>query len=408
MHKWLKFIKRLLSGAVVLIMLSTDGFSQGYSSPIQWHHSVFEARVAALGQSTAALSNGSSFHTNPAIPLENGVLNVSSLLLSSSVVESPTVPDGAKLYSPAVSFSHGRFSYSAMLDYTSFTFPPDLGQTITREYESASNRLLRFHTGYQISDNFSVGVGISHSFYRSPIFVSGDFESGGDATAWGLSVGLHYQNQFDSDQFLFRPQAGFSINDLSTGFDFESEGPNVIHMPGQIRLGVGFSVSSKRLYLNQPLFGVGINTGFSKYLARNMMDYDTYELTKPNGFDALFTTWNSFERYGSVEITLGDQISGSAGVEFHLMETLFLRYGIIGGADLWVRPENGLGAEIDLFYISLAVTHLNYHSSEYSHWTYGPFDRRWGPQDNSTFVQATFRIPIDGQPRDTLLGRLIN
>lgn len=408
---WFKSVKWFLSGMLFLLLLTSDGFSQVFTSPIQWHHSIYEARVSALGQSTAALHNGTSYHINPAIPLENGVLNFSSFLLSTSAIESPTIPDGAKLYSPSVSFSHGRFSYSAIVDYASFTIPPDLGPGIPQEYKDASNRLFRFQTGYQINDNFSVGVGISHSSYSSPIFEDSEYESGGDATAWGLSGGMHYQNQFESDRFHYVPQAGFSLNDLSNGFEYETEGPNRIHMPGQIRFGLGFSVSSKILHLNRSLYGGGIFAGFSKYLARlevkHPNDPEELQISTPNGFKALHSTWNGFEIYGEA-VPLTKQISTSVGVELHILEALYLRYGTVGGADLWIRPENGLGAEIDLFYISLAITYLNYHSSEYDHWTYGPFDRRWGPQHNSTFVQATFRVPIDGHSRDTLLSRLFN
>lgn len=413
----LKSFKRFLSGTLFLFLLTSDGFSQALTSPIHWHHSIYEARVSALGQSTAALHNESSFQINPAIPLENGVLNFTSSLLSTSAIESPTIPDGAKLYSPAVSFSSGRFSYSAMIDFTSFTIPLDLGVQNPTEYKDASNRLLRFQTGYQINNNFSLGVGITNSSYSSSIVDDGVYETDGDATAWGLSGGMYYQNHFESDRFHYVPQAGLSLNDLSNGFEYETEGPNRIQMPGQIRFGLGLSISSKRSYLNRPLYGGGIYAGFSKYLARREVelrdDFAPARISQHNGFEALYTTWNEYtilNEYGTntETVSLVDQISRSLGVELHFLETLYLRYGIVGGADLWIRPENGLGAEIDLYYISLAVTYLNYHSSEYNHWTYGPPDRRWGPQHNSTFVQATFRVPIDGHSRDTLLSRLFN
>ena len=386
---------RFLLGIIFLTILTSEGFSQGFTSPIQWHHSIHEARVSALGQSTAALNNGTSYHANPAIPLENGVLSLSSFLFSVTAFDSPT--DGANLYSPAVSFAHGNFSYSAIIDYTSYSIPPIDSESGNLDF---SNRLFRFQTGYQLNENFSIGIGFLYSSYQSTEFSFNNETHGGDASAWGITAGAHYQNQFESDNFVFRSHTGLSLNDISDGFSFESTDMNETNLPGQIRLGLGLDISSKNLRHNRPLFGGGIYTGFSKYLARWEINGDPSQVTTPSGFEALFTTWNSFERFtGSeiVEISLGEQISTSIGFELHYLETVYLRYGIVGGSDYWIRPQNGLGAEIDLYYLSLAVTQLNFHSSD-----------RWGPQDNSTFVQATLRLPIDGQSRDTLLGRFFN
>lgn len=391
-----KYFSRILVGIVLLALLSADGLAQSFTSPISWHHTVYEARVSALGQSTAALHNNTSYHMNPAIPLESGVLSASSFLFSTTAFQSPAVSDGANLYSPSVGFSHGKFSYSAIIDFTSFSIPPIDSESGNLDI---SNRLLRFQTGYRFNENFSAGIGFLYSSYQSTEFSFNNETYGGDASAWGITAGAHYQNQFESNNFLYLPQIGLALNDLSNGFDFESSDMNETNLPGQIRLGLGLDISSKNFRHNRPLFGGGIYTGFSKYLARWETE-DESSITSPSGFEALFTTWNSFERFDGtemVEISLSEQISTSIGFELHFLETLYLRYGIIGGSDYWIRPQNGLGAEIDLYYISLAVTHLNYHSSE-----------RWGPQDSSTYVQASFRIPIDGQPRDTLLGRLFN
>ncbi|MEX0662939.1 MAG: hypothetical protein WEA58_02195 [Balneolaceae bacterium] len=389
-----KYFSRIFIEIVLLALLSADGSAQSFTSPISWHHTVYEARVSALGQSTAALHNRTSYHMNPAIPLESGVLSASSFLFSATAFESTVIPDGASLHSPSIGYSSRGFSYSVLMDYTSFinTHEPNSGGG------NYSNSLLRFQTGYQINESFSIGAGFLYSFYKSPIFNFNGENFGGDATAWGINLGGYYRNQFESDSFDFRPQAGLSLNDLSDGFNFESTEMNEINLPGQIRLGLGLDISSKNLRHNRPLFGGGIYSGFSKYLARWEMDGQSSQITSPSGFEALFKTWTSFERFNGtemVEISLGEQISTSLGFEFHYLETFYLRYGIVGGSDYWIRPQNGLGAEVDLYYLSLAVTHLNYHSSD-----------RWGPQDNSTFVQATFRLPIDGQSSDTLLSRL--
>ena len=213
---------------------------------------------------------------------------------------------------------------------------------------------------------------------------------------------LFFLYLYGTFRFQFNSQVGLSINDLSKGFDFEGISGSDTNLPGQIRLGLGIDISSNTLRCDRHLFGAGIYTGLSKYLARWEYRDGTTEIKSGSGFDALFTTWNSAEVFSGsemVNISLGEQISTSLGLELHFLETLYLRYGIIGGADYWIRPRHALGAGIDFYYLSLSISHLNYHSSD-----------RYGPQaqDNATFVQATFRVPIDGNPRDSLLRRLLN
>lgn len=387
-----KAAARLTIGILFTALLAPDVLPQASSALISWQHPVHEARVSALGQSTSALYNGTSYHANPAVPLENGVLTASSFLFSANPIVIPGVMT-ANLYSPSVSYSHGRFTYTALMDHTSYTLPSNI---IGFDGNSVSNRLLRFQSGYRVNDTFSIGAGFSYSSHRSPVF--GDNEFGGDAKAWGITLGAHYRNHFESGSFEFSPQAGISLNDLSNGYDFDTSTENMYQMPGQVRLGLGLDISSKQLRHNRPLFGGGVYTGFSKYLARAVVEENFSQVSAPSGFEALFTTWNSFERFTGTEmevISLGRQISGSIGFEAHYLETFYLRYGIVGGADYWIRPQSGLGAELDLYYVSLAVTHLN-------------FRDRWGDDGNTTSLQATFRLPIDGQSRDTLLGRLFN
>lgn len=386
-------IARVLFAVLFFTMPGISGFSQGFTSPNSWHHIIHDARVAALGQSTAALNNGTPYHANPAIISEHGVLSASSFLISAN----PFLTTFAEpeLYSPAIGYSAGKFTYSAMMDYTTFTIP--VIPFSTNEKEPYSNMGLRFQVGYQLSEYFSLGVGILYDSYKSPTTTQGNLTYGGDATAWGINAGMYYQNEFESDNFVIRPHSGLSLNNLSKGFDFESTGMNEKNLPGQIRFGLGLDISSKQTWQNHSLFGGGIYTGFSKYLARKEIEDQT--VTYPSGFKALFTTWNSFESFNGIEmeeITLSDQISKSIGFELHFLETVYVRYGVTGGADWWIRPQHGLGAEIDLYYVSLAVTHLNSHSSQ-----------QWLPQYNITNIQTTLRFPLDGKPRDTLLGRLL-
>jgi len=388
----LRLIAQVFLATFLLTLFSKEVCSQSYSTPIGWNHESYEARVAALGQSTAALQNGTAYHLNPAIPLESGVISLSSSMISYDIFS------GAKLYSPAISYSSGKLSYAVMMDYTSFSSSTDL----FNERSDIRSSLIRFQTGYQINENFSVGGGFVHSSYDFEFSSSNRVNLDMNGTAWGVTLGAYYKNEFESDAFQFESQVGLSLNDLSEGFDFEGDTNSATNLPGQIRLGLGFDISSKMLRHDRHLFGAGIYTGLSKYLARWEYREGTSEIKSGSGFDTIFTTWNSAEVFSGsemVNISLGEQISTSLGLELHFLETLYLRYGIIGGADYWIRPRHALGAEVDVYYLSLSISHLNYHSSD-----------RFGSQaqDRATFIQATFRVPVDGQPRDSLLRRLLN
>ncbi|WP_020404078.1 hypothetical protein [Gracilimonas tropica] len=389
-------VKNFIIGIITLFFLATQGYSQGYTSPISWHHTVYETRISALGQSTAALDNGTAYQLNPAIPLERGILYASSFLEPASTFESFIVPEGAKLYSPALGFSIGRFSYSAMFDYTTFTS----SDVFNNETDEISNSLLRFNIGYQLKGKFSLGLGYMYSSYKSPVRTIGGTEYGGNAKAWGINIGAFFKDKLETKYLQFNPGIGLSINNLSNGFNYENDYSEEENLPGQVRLGFGFDVLTNRSFLDRSLLGFGVYTGFSKYLARVVYDEENQKGIAPSGYKTLFTGWSSFERFNGSqmeEISLGQQISSSIGLELYFLETLYFRYGIVGGSDLWIRPQHGFGAELDFFYVTFSVSHQEYHSSD-----------EWLAQDSSTFYQAKIKIPVDGKYRDTLLGRLMN
>ncbi len=390
-------ITSILSALLLFLMISSEVRSQGWTSPFSWNNYIFDARVAALGQSTATLKNPSAYHINPAVPFNNGTITASSYLLSTTPFIYEYYPGGSSLYSPAIGYSSGNFSYAVMLDQTSYSYYSPFTTDLIQIMHNSS--LLRFQLGYQISERFYAGAGLVYSSVS--LSINPEVSVGGnnqiDANAWGLTFGAYYQDQIETSLFRFRPQVGLSLNDLSTGFEFEGSTIRE-HLPGQIRLGIGMDISSRQERYNLPMFGIGLYTGFSKYLSRWEYDPETGETLSPSGFEALFTTWNSitkFDGLNTFEITLGEQISASLGIEVNLLETLYLRYGLIGGADRWVRPQHGLGFEVDFYYVAIAVTNMSYHSSE-----------DWLPQDDITTVQATVRIPIDGKPRNSLVSQL--
>ncbi|MAO65649.1 MAG: hypothetical protein CL666_11685 [Balneola sp.] len=390
----LKVSTQLILGFLIGLIITSESFSQGYTSPISWHHAVYETRVSALGQSTAALDNGTAYRLNPAIPLESGILYASSFLEPARNFESFIVPEGAKLYSPALGFSSGRFSYTAMFDYTTFT----TSGNFNNETDEISSSLLRFNIGYQLKERFSLGLGYMYSSYKSPVRTIGGTEYGGDAKAWGINIGAFFKDQLETKYLQFNPEIGLSINNLSNGFNYENDYSEEENLPGQVRLGFGLDVLTNWSFLDRSLLGFGVYTGFCKYLARVVYDEENQKRIAPSGYKTLFTGWNSFERFNGSqmeEISLRQQISSSIGLELYFLETLYLRYGIVGGSDMWIRPQHSFGAELDLFYITFSVSHQEYHSSD-----------QWLAQDSSIFYQAKIKIPVDGKSRDTLVKRL--
>ncbi len=381
-----------------LFVLTPDAHGQGYTSPTSWHEVVFDTRISALGQSTAALNNSSAYQVNPAVPMENGVLRGSGFLFSTQPFTNQFTSNGPNLYNAAVGYSSGRFTYSAIVDRTVFDVPGGFSQ----DSIPVRSTFIRLQTGYRLSDRFSVGAGFVHASYSAqfsninvPSVIELEDESG---TAWGLSFGAYYQDSVDTEHISFTPMAGLSLNDLSTGFEIAQDENNG-QLPGKIRLAVGLEASSAATQYGLPLAGLGLYAGLNKHLARSEVDRETGEVSFPSGFEALFTSWNSIDRFDGLNfetITLGEQISSSFGVEANVLNTLFLRYGVHGGADFWVRPQRGLGVEIDLYYISIAYTNISYRSSD-----------QWLPQDDVSNFQATIRVPIDGRPRNTLIGNLL-
>ncbi len=384
--------------ASIVLILPAGLMAQSFNSPIGWHHNDFDNRAASLGQSTSALFNPSSHSLNPAVPLpEEGVLYLNSPLLTTGVYaqEDPQF-EGISLFNSSAAYSVSGFTFRLMVDRSSQSyfyfhgaepFPVDF-----------INTMAKLHAGYAITETFSAGVGFTYSTFTDEprIAIRRDTV---EATAWGFSLGLFYRDEFQMQGFNLSPQAGLSFNDLSTGFSEERFNENE-PMPGQIRLAFGLDTRTNALWLDRPAFSLGVYTSFNKYLSRSDFDSETGEVTVPSGFEAVFTGWSPVRRFdgmGVMEIPLRDQISAGLGVEAGLAETMFFRFGRFGGADFWTESYTSAGLELDLYYISFGVSHIWYDET----------DQFAFPLENATNFSVTARIPLDGQPRNTVIGRLL-
>ncbi|MEX2634897.1 MAG: hypothetical protein WD267_12740, partial [Balneolales bacterium] len=190
------------------------------------------------------------------------------------------------------------------------------------------------------------------------------------------------------------PQVGLALTDIGGTMSFRDPGGVVAPLPGQIRLGAGINTETLEQVLNRPKFGVSLYAGVSKYLGR--IEDNGYV---PSGMNKLFTTWGSFIYQGATDgrlISPSEQISTSFGLEGSYIKTLFLRLGRVSGADLWIPAQWNAGAELDLYYISLSYAYSHFDSS----------NRVAGRSNRSTF-QLKIRIPLDGEPRDTLVGKVL-
>jgi hypothetical protein len=332
------------------------------------------------------------------VPLpEEGVLYLNSPLLTTGfyALEDPNY-DGITLFNPSAAYAVSGFTFRLMVDrsfYTSQLFTHS--QVFDLEFV---NTMTKFHAGYAISETISAGVGFTYSTFTNETLIDVGRENL-EASAWGLSLGLFYRDEFLLDGFNVSPQLGLSFNDLSTGFSPENSNENE-PMPGQIRLAFGLDTRSEALWLDRPALSLGIYTGFSKYLARSDFNSEAGEVTVPSGFESVFTGWKPVSRFdgvGTTKIPVGEQISASIGVEAGLAETLYFRFGRFGGAELWAPSHSSAGVGLDLYYLSLGVSHVWYQDTE----------QFISPLENATNFSATARIPLDGQPRNTVIGRLL-
>lgn len=200
---------------VIILISSIPGIvpAQSFTSPIHWHHAIFDSRVSALGQSTAALSNRSAYNINPAIPLEGGMLIITNYIPSTTAFDSPLQANGVKLYSPSVGYNLNRLSLSALIDHSSYSLKPEFGGG------NYVNTLVRFQSGYQVNQYFSIGAGFIFSSYDSPIITIEDEKYMGPARAWGISIGGLFKNEWETSTFRFTPQIGLALNDISSGFN---------------------------------------------------------------------------------------------------------------------------------------------------------------------------------------------
>jgi hypothetical protein len=385
--------------AVHVLLLPAGLMAQSITTSIGWHHNDFDNRVTSLGQSTSALFNPSSHSLNPAVPLpEEGVLYLNSPLHTTDIyaLEDPNF-DGISLFNPSAAYAVSGFTFRLMVDRSFYT-----SQLLTHSqafHLDFVNTMAKFHAGYAISETISAGVGFTYSTFTldSEMDVSGQPEV--EANAWGLSLGLFYRDKFWLDSFNVAPQVGLSFNDLSTGFSSENSNENE-PMPGQIRLAFGLDTRTEAIWLDRPALSLGIYTGFSKYLARSDYDSESGEVTVPSGFESVFTGWKPVSRFdgmGTTKISVGEQISASIGVEAGLAETLYFRFGRFGGAELWAPSHSSAGVGLDLYYLSLGVSHVWYQDTE----------QFISPLENETNFSITARIPLDGQPRNTVIGRLL-
>lgn len=383
--------------AVFILILPAGLMAQAITTSIGWHHQDFDNRTASLGQSTSALFNPSSHSLNPAVPLpEEGVLYFNSPLFTTGVyaTEDPQF-DGISLFNSSAAYGVSGFTFRLMVDRSTSSLRDIFGNETILEFQ---NTMAKLHVGYAISETISAGVGFTYStfMYEARLDVG---QQNYEANAWGLSLGLFYRDEFWLDGFSLSPQAGLSFNDLSSGFSderFDEREP----MPGQIRLAFGLDTRTEALWLDRPAFSLGVYTGFSKYLARSDFDSETGETTVPSGFEAVFTGWKPVVRFdgmGTEEISVGEQISASIGVEAGLAETLYFRLGRFGGAERWAPPHSSAGVELDLYYLSFGVSHVWYKET----------DQFVSPLENATNFSVTARIPLDGEPRNTVIGRLL-
>ncbi len=374
-----------------LILAAVNSYGQRSISPVEEYFDPLELKSMSLAQSSAAISGGHAFHENPAVPLPEGEIRISGLPFNNELFYPPYLYNDLmqnKIFNLSAGYAYKRFSISA-----NFSRSDVVRRTFRTDYYK--NDLKRIHVSYRINDNFSAGIGYSHISYNSTDNLV-DSSSDYTITASGYSAGFYYTNNIQQERLVLTPEAGLSINNLSSGFkmdDYLGAMPSVVRLNGSIR------TSSPVMKNGLHKFGVGLFAGLTKYLPRREYNPDIDEYSTKIGFSSLFRNWDSYIHRSFTgnlkEVSALDQIAISTGAEIHLLETLYLRAGQMRDAYRFIKPYSSIGAEIDLYYISIGVVRLI------------PVER--DPLEDGEAinrVQISLRIPVDGKPRPSLLRRL--
>lgn len=224
----------------------------------------------------------------------------------------------------------------------------DLGQF--NSYEIAGGLAY----GLKISERFALGAGAR--FVYSRLVPSGTLVGSQQANA-GTSIGLDFSGLYRTGSFnLGNMQAnarfGFNISNLGPGVQY-TDNAQQDPMPAMFRFGSAFTLD------------IDENNSFtlaadiSKILARQ--DFEVVANPDPNAedstlinssyvssFEALFSSWGSFERFNgseTVELSPLDQLMFGVGLEYWYSDLFALR-----GGYYYENPENG-----DRQYITLGA-----------------------------------------------------
>lgn len=346
--------------------------AQNNSSFYSWQHQSFISETASLSMSNAALMQ----FINPAVGGENQRIQFTSNIGSTTPYSFNEFNYSPSLATFRLAYSLHQHSVSLSADHFSFDIMNQKGNR---------QQAFRLHYGYQLNQRFSIGVGTGlNKWYMPEMLDESSFGGYPERNASNLFVdaGIYYEGDWSGSDFLYKPVLGVSVNNV--GRYFELEMGNVAYyspQATQLRWSMGLQSETQSEWRGRSWIGTNVYLGFNKYFARN----NDNPTDKSHGLVDLFKNWGSYEvrSYPTSRVSARDQIATGIGVEFVVLQTVSLRYGVMSGAERWVRSQRSMGFGLDFNYFTFNVTKINYRS-----------DANWDTSSENLFYEISVNLPI--------------
>lgn len=196
--------------------------------------------------------------------------------------------------------------------------------------------------GFKISNNFSLGTAFRFVYSR---LVPDGFRVGGQPARAGTSVGLDFSglyrtNAFDVGNMTGQAKFGWNISNLGPGVQYTDQAQRD-PMPAMLRVGTSFKLDFDAQN------SITLATDISKIIARRNLvqvenpeeGQDSVRYEYVSSFEALFSSWGSFERFNgseTVQLSAFDQLMFGFGLEYWYRDLFALR-----GGYYYENEENG-------------------------------------------------------------------
>lgn len=386
-----KILQVALAGTITLLALITPVRAQTGMTAVPFLTRNLDLRSLAMGNATVALDNyAGGQHLNPATFGNTNTIQLTSQFnfdKSGNSLGMPILPDvNTDVYQVAPQLIAGFDGYAIGYQYTYL----NLGEQIRTDERGnvlgtfrSSEQAHTFSLSYDLNNYMDIGGGLS--YVRSKLDPGGITVGNAQtkiANNITLDLGAYGEYPFEYNMFHITPSAGWSLTDFGYPMSYidDPDQPGD-PMPIMMRGGLGLQLTTKQTLIDRHLFSMGMYISRSKLMARRDTDGHV-----AGPFEALFTSWDSFQRHNGQEfvtVSPGEQLIKQRGFECTFLEILSVRFG-----RYYQHPQNGnrqytsLGLGVHYKYITLDYVTIEYDPGYYS-------------ASNQDLVQLTCNLPLE-------------